>query len=147
MSSWCKTKGLSVDPEKTEVLLITGKRKTEGGVRLEYQGVKRNLTKEVNYLGVILDDKLTWKAHVRAQVKKGLRALWSCNAYIGRTWGLSPKTALWLHKCVIIAKITYAAVARWDSMDIALTRSELERLQRTANIMISGTMRTLPTKV
>ncbi len=94
MGSWCKTKGLSVNPEKTEVLLITRKRKTEGAVRLEYQSVKLNLTKEVKYLGVIHDDKLMWKA----QVRKELRALWSCNAYIGKTWGLSPKMALWLYK-------------------------------------------------
>ncbi len=32
-------------------------------------------------------------------------------------------------------------------MDIALTRSELERLQRAACTMITGVMRTIPTKV
>ncbi len=100
--------------------------------------MKLNLTKEVNYLGIIPDDKLTWKAHVREQVKKGLKALWSCNAYISRTWGLSPKKALWLYKRAIIPKI---------SMDTALTRSELERLQRAACIMITGARRTTPTKV
>ncbi len=35
VDSWCKIKGLSVNPEKTEVLLFTRKRKTEGVVRLE----------------------------------------------------------------------------------------------------------------
>ncbi len=128
VDSWCKTKGLPVNPEKTEVLLFTRKRKTEGVVKLEYQGVKLNLTKEVKYLGVILDDKLMWKAHVRTQVKKGLKALWSCNAYIGRTRGLSPKMALWLYTHVIIPKITYAAVAWWYGTDITLTRFGLERL-------------------
>ncbi len=48
VDSWCKTKGLSVNPEKTEVLLFTRKRKTKGVVRLEYLGVKLNLTKELN---------------------------------------------------------------------------------------------------
>ncbi len=80
-------------------------------------------------------------------MKKGLRALWSCNAYIGRTWGLSPKMALWLYKRAIIPKITYVAVVWWDGMDVALARSELERLQRAACIMITGAMRTTPTKV
>ncbi len=43
--------------------------------------------------------------------------------------------ALWLYQRVIIPKITYVAVAWWDGMGIALTRSELERLQsRVANI-------------
>ncbi len=35
----------------------------------------------------------------------------------------------------------------WDIMDITLERSELERLQRVACTMITGTMRTTPTKV
>ncbi len=109
--------------------------------------MKLNLTKEVKYLGVILADKLTWKAHARAQVKEGQKALRLCNAYIGRIWGLSPKMALWLYKRVIIPKITYAAVAWWYGMDTALTRSKLERLQRAACIMITGAMRTTPTKV
>ncbi len=100
--SFRKTKWLSVNPEKTEVLLFTRKRKTEGVVRLEYQGAKLNMTKEVKYLGVILDGKLIWKPHARAHVMKGLKALWSCSAYIGSSWGLSLKMALWLYKHVII---------------------------------------------
>ncbi len=37
VDSWCETKGLYVNPEKTEVLLFTRKRKTEAVVRLEYE--------------------------------------------------------------------------------------------------------------
>ncbi len=62
MNGWCKTKGLSINPEKTQ--LFTRKTKSEEVVRLEYQGMKLNLTKEVKYLGVILNDKLTWKVHI-----------------------------------------------------------------------------------
>ncbi len=75
VDGWCKTKGWSINPEKTEVLLFTRKTKIERVVRLEYQDVKPNLSKEVKYLGVIPDNKLMWKAHMRAQVKKGLKAL------------------------------------------------------------------------
>ncbi len=42
---------------------------------------------EVKYLGVILVDKLMWKALVKTRVKKGLKVLWSCNAFIDGTWG------------------------------------------------------------
>ncbi len=117
--------------------------------------MKLNLPKEVRHLGVILDDKLRWKAQVKKGAKgfvvestseKGAKG-WLSNAFVGKTWGLSPKMALWLYKRVIIFKITYAAVAWWDRMDIVLARSELERLQRAACIMIIGTMRTTPTRV
>ncbi len=47
---------------------------------------------------------------------------------------------------MITPKITYADVAWWDKMDIALARSELERLQRVACI-IASTMRKTQTKV
>ncbi len=104
-----------------------------------------NLSKEVKYLGIILDDKLMWKAHMRAQVKKVLRALWSRNAFIGNGWRLSSKMTLLLYKRVIIPKIMYAAVAWWNIMDIALARSELELLQRAICTMITGSMRTITT--
>ncbi len=67
-------------------------------VKFEYPGVKLNLSMEVKYLGVILDDKLMRKTHVRPQVKKGLKVLWSCKAFIGRTKGLSLKMTLSLYK-------------------------------------------------
>ncbi len=73
-------------------------------------------------------------------MKNGLKALWSCNVYIGRPWGLWIKIAPWLYKRVIIHKITYAAVVWWDGMGIVC-------LQRAACIMIKGAMRTTPTKV
>ncbi len=60
---------------------------------------------------------------------------------------LSPKTTLWLYKRAINPRITYAAVALWDIMDTALASSEWDCLQRVACIMITGAMRTTPTKV
>ncbi len=58
IGTWCKSKELSVNPEKTEAVLFIGRRKTEEIVGFEYQGVKLTLTKEVKYLGVIFDEKL-----------------------------------------------------------------------------------------
>ncbi len=80
-------------------------------------------------------------------MQKRLRALWSCNAFIGRAWGLSPKMPLLLFKRVIIPKITYAIVAWWNIMDTALARSELECLPGGACTMITGAMRSTSTKV
>ncbi len=45
VDSWCKTKGLSINPEKTSLVLFTRKRKIERCVKLKYQGVELNLSK------------------------------------------------------------------------------------------------------
>ncbi len=83
---------------------------------------------------------------MRAQLRKGVRGLWPCKAYIGRTWGLLCKTVLWLYKRVIITKITYAAAVLWDGKDIALARSKVEPLHRVSCIMITGQFKVLQQK-
>ncbi len=93
------------------------------------------MSKEVKYLGIIFDDKLMRNANMRAKVKKWLRGVWLCNAFTGKSRGLSPNVALSPYKDVIIPKITSVAVALWDRMHIDFGRSELERLQRTACIL------------
>ncbi len=83
-------------------------------------------------------------------MKKGLRALWSRKAFIGRAWRLSLKMTMRLCKCAITHKIMCVAVACWGIMDIALERSELselELLQTASYTMITGAMRTTPAKV
>ncbi len=40
-----------------------------------YQDVKLNPTKAVKYRGIILNEKLMWKAHEESQVMKGLKVL------------------------------------------------------------------------
>ncbi len=56
MDNWGTIEQLSINLEKTDVVTLTRMRKTEGDVRLEYQGVKLNLSTDVKYLGVIPDD-------------------------------------------------------------------------------------------
>ncbi len=60
---------------------------------------------------------------------------------------MTPRISSWLYKLVVIPQVTYAAVVWWGRTEVASTRMELQRLQRTVCIMITGTMRTTPTKV
>ncbi len=62
---WCKTKGLSVNSQKTEVVLFT-----ELG---KINEVVRSLRKEVKDLGVALHDKLMKKTYVENLVKNGMK--------------------------------------------------------------------------
>ncbi len=63
IDTWCKTKGLPLNLEKTKFVFFTCKKKTNEVVRLEYQRVKLTFTEEVKCLGVTLDDELMRKTH------------------------------------------------------------------------------------
>ncbi len=83
--NWCKSKGQSANPGKTEVVCFTRRREAKQFVRLKYQGVNLTLTKEVKYLSITLDEKLMRKIHIENQVKKWKKTLRSGYAFIGRT--------------------------------------------------------------
>ncbi len=52
-----------------------------------------------------------------------------------------------LYKYAVIPEMKYAAVVWWTRTEVAPTWTELSCLQRAACIMITGAMRTTPTKL
>ena len=70
ISKWCVEKELSVNPSKTTVIPFTRKRKLEGLDNLSLFGQQLQLSKNLKYLGVMLDSKLTWNSHMEYIFKK-----------------------------------------------------------------------------
>jgi len=67
---WCNEVGLSVNPDKTGLIAFTRKRKLQGFLESQLFGIKLSLSGSVQYLGVILDSRLTWREHVEVKVRK-----------------------------------------------------------------------------
>ena len=96
--SWCSRTGLSVNPDKTELVIFTRKHEV-GDFRAPIFGGKRlEMRDSVKYLGVTLDRKLRWGTHLENQVRRFHSAFWLCRAAFGSTWGLRPKVVVWLLK-------------------------------------------------
>jgi hypothetical protein len=58
----------------------------------------------VKYLGVLLDPKSSWRQHLIDKRKKFYSSVWVCRRAIGKTWGINPKTALWMYKAILLPK-------------------------------------------
>ena len=61
----------------------------------------------MTYLGVILDSKLSWGPHIRNKLDKARKYAMVIRAAISSTWGISPKALQWIHKAIILPKISY----------------------------------------
>ena len=62
---WCADKGLKITQEKTEVILLTGKRMAKI-IEMNVEGHLLTTKQDtVRYLGMILDKKKTWKRYIQ----------------------------------------------------------------------------------
>lgn len=144
VETWCVGVGLRINPTKSEIIVFTNKRNFTGYKNPVIFGNEIQRRTEVKYLGVILDSKLSWKAHIESRIKKCLRVFWTCRSAIGKSWGLSPKYILWIYEAIVKPMLSYAAFIWWQGCGTQTIKNKLNHLQRVASLCITGAMRTTP---
>jgi hypothetical protein len=145
VEEWCGEHGLTVNPGKTGLVAFTRKRKLPGFFEPKLFGVPLQRSRSIKYLGVILDQRLTWKEHIEAKVGKARNMMWACRRACGRRWGLRPRVVYWLYTSVIRPSLAYAFLVWWLGCDTARVKHLLGTVQRLACLGIMGAMRTTPT--
>jgi ribonuclease HI len=145
LSAWTVTKGLSINPSKTELMLFTKKTSTPPMVLPKMNGVTIKLSKSVKFLGQIFDPKLNWRLNVENRVRKANIAFYACSKMFGRRWGLQPKMIIWMYTAVVRPILTYGATTWWPAIEKKQNISAMDKIQRTAMIGATGALRTCPT--
>ena len=138
VEKWCNSKGLKLSSVKTTALLFSSKKDKTINRPIKVGNLPITFSKQVTYLGVIIDDKLSWKAHIDHKVDAGRKQLFNCQRSVGKTWGLTPKCSKWLYNQVQVPSISYGSVV-WahkvcDRKDLI---NSLNKLQYLAARMIS----------
>lgn len=64
---------------------------------LEFQSLTPNGTE---ILGIIFDHYLNWKLNIESRIN-------ACRNAFGKSWGLSPKSLLWLYSAVVRPIVCY----------------------------------------
>ena len=88
---WGEENGLSFSPSKTVAVVFTHSTKGHSGFpHLKMGATMIEYSNSVKYLGVRLDSKLTFKAHLEEISKKALRLLMAAKSVMNKLRGLSP---------------------------------------------------------
>jgi hypothetical protein len=135
---WEKSSGATFEAEKTSFIHFTRSPKNDTQGTLAMKGELIHPQNEVKVLGVILDQKLRFKAHVARAAKKGINAALA----LKRLKGTSPKAARQLYMALVAPAMDYASPV-WSGK---LTRKGIDTLnvaQRIGAQAIVGAFRTV----
>lgn len=145
VEQWCAQHKLTVNPSKSNLMFFTRSRDNVLPTLPKLFGETIPRSREVKHLGVILDEKLNWKPNLEHRINKATNAFWMIRKAVGNTWGLSPKTIMWMYNTIIIPFFVHGGVVWWHKKD-TVTRNKLTSLQRLATLNTTRAMTTTPSK-
>ena len=102
-------------------------------------------SKEVKYLGVTLDHKLSWKLHVEQKIKAAKMKLMRLRNAMGKLWGSRPLMTRWLYTGCIRPAISYAALVWAQACERKWVITSLTRVNRLALMMVGHFRKSTPT--
>ena len=109
---WGAQNGLTFSVDKTTVVFFSRQQKFHNEVlprikKLTINGVEINPSSSMTYLGIVLDQKLSWSPHIEKKVSKAKKFLHLIKPAINHIYGLNPKRMQWIYKQIILPRLTY----------------------------------------
>ena len=144
LQEWALKHQLSFSPSKTKLMLFS-RRRQQIKPKLKIAGVEVDWVDSHKYLGMYIDNKLSWNTHIQKTLKKATYTLARCRMLLGRHWGITPKVMNWLYTAVIRPIVTYGSLIWANKLDGKMIIKQLSRLQRKACLMITNASSSTPT--
>ncbi len=134
--------GLTFNPNKTYAMVLTNKLKYTTP-RLFMGGSELQLVDKFRYLGVILDKKLNFTAHIESVCSKVERLTMHLSRAIKPSWGLRYDVVKIIYRSVIEPIILYCSSVWADAAQSRWGSRRLERTQRNISIRMCKSYRTV----
>lgn len=143
LDTWLKVKKLKLNVQKTKTMIISNKKQLNyADLKIYIEGIEIERVEVFKYLGVLIDQKLTFKAHIDNVIKK-----------IAKKYGmlvrLSSQMTFWskifVYKTLVAPHIDYCSSVIFLASDIHQKR--LQRLQNKFMRFILSCNRYTPIRV
>ena len=70
VNTWLKLNKLSLNAQKTKLMIFHRKQKQVDEINVQINGTQIERVESFNFLGIMLDENLTWKSHIEMVAKK-----------------------------------------------------------------------------
>lgn len=138
---WLQLAGLKLADHKTEAVLITGRKRVEF---LTFTAGDTEITSKesVKYLGVMIDNRLNFKSHIRYATEKASKIQSALSRILPNIGGPRYESRLLLSR-VVSSALLYAAPIWADALNIQETRRHLSQVYRLSALRTIRGYRTI----
>lgn len=130
LSNWFKKWRVKINPNKTTAILFSKKFK-KPPPKIKIDNVEINWGKEVRYLGLTLDRKMTFKPHITNTAKKSRQLMKALYPLLCRRSKLDTSNKITIVKSIILPSLMYGC----EIWNLSNTTNQ-EKLQRILNIAL-----------
>ena len=120
---WCRKNKLTVHPEKTEAMLLMKKAFMGSLKPIKYGGCYISIVDSVKYLGITIDNELTWDKHISTTCKKFSSKLGAL-----KRMRFLPNVLEEIYYKTIISGITYC-ISVWETAQLHCSRKLKQSIQ------------------
>ena len=110
LEEFCSKWRIGLNPSKTWCLNFFLKKENNNSPRLWLRNELIKYKKEIKFLGVTFDEKLSFKAHIENIVSRCKKRLNLIKALRGTGWGAHPKTLIYTYKVFIRPLLEYGCI-------------------------------------
>lgn len=145
---WGILNRLTFAPSKTEALLLKGSNRINTKnrpPRFRFGQTMVRFSQRVTYLGVILDETLSFAAHALTASLNANSAYQRVARMAGRDWGLKPRALKVAYGAIFVGIAAYAASVWHPRTSLQLVRRELLKGQRLSLLSFTKAYRTTST--
>jgi len=138
ISKWAKENKARFNDQKSKVMLMTRRKRKERKdleVYLNYKLLRQ--VKTMKYLGIIIDNKLTFREHITQVTEKCRKIIFALSKSAKLNWGLSHKALKTIYTGGIEPLLLYGAPVWAEIIEKTSHRKKLTRVQRLINIKVA----------
>ena len=138
---WSKDNGFDISSDKSVFSVFT-RHNTPNVNFINLQNHVIPFKKEVKYLGIFLDKKLTWKKHIEHIITKSEKGINFLRSIMRTWWGCDVQTSIIFYKSYIRSILDYGSILYGSACKSLLNK--IDRVQYKALRVCLGAMRSSP---
>ena len=145
IAKWVQEAGLELSPAKSVAVFFTRSRDVEPPSNIHIGGQELERQPQARYLGVTLDQKLNFRAHIDKKIKEARMSLMRLKSSIGKLWGPRPYLARWAYLCVVRPALTFGHFVWGHRISTRTLRRKLGTVQSEALRLCGHFRKSTPT--